>query len=110
MNRRYQREDKGPWHVSEILKQKFKAAGIEIEIYEERCLQFKQNNLFQINQKLFCETLNRCKQKDNDIPNFTAAAEFWSNIWSKEVNYNENLSCIDDAECECSSTKVKEGI
>ena len=40
-------------YVSAVLKQKIKAGGVKIERYDKRCEQFKQNKLFQANQKLF---------------------------------------------------------
>ena len=64
MSRKYQLEGKGTWHVPEMLKQKIKAGGIKITRYEERCLQFQQNNLFITSQKLFYETLYKGKREE----------------------------------------------
>ena len=47
-----------------MLKQKSKAGGIKIKRYDERCQQFKQNQLFRTNQKLFYETLDGKKSEE----------------------------------------------
>ena len=75
MNKGYKLEVKGNWYVSEMLRHKVIPAGIKIKRYEEKCIPFKQNNLLKANQKLSYETLNKCKQKNNDASNQTAANE-----------------------------------
>ena len=58
LNRKYRLEENGTLHVSDMLKQKIKAGGIKIKKYDERCQQFKQNQQFRNNQKLFYEALD----------------------------------------------------
>ena len=58
MDRKYQLTERGTLYVSDMLRQKIRAGGIKIKRYDERCLQFQQNNLFRTNQKLFYEGLD----------------------------------------------------
>lgn len=70
----------GVWKIS--------AGGITIEKNSERCQQFKQNLLFQTNQKLFCETVDGEKREETELPDPTEAATFWGKIWLEEVSHN----------------------
>ena len=63
LNRKYHLEENGTLHISDMLKQKIKAGGIEVKRYDERCQQFKQNQQFRNNQKLFYEALDGKKEK-----------------------------------------------
>ena len=62
LNRKYHLEERGTMYVSGMLKQKIKAGGRKVKRYDERCQQYKQNQLFRTNQKLFYET-KRNKEK-----------------------------------------------
>ena len=63
LNRKYCLEENGTLQVSDMLKQKIKAGRIKIKRYDERCQQFKQNQQFRNNQKLFYESLDGKKRE-----------------------------------------------
>ena len=71
LNRKYQLEERGTLYVSGMLKQKIKAGGVKVKRYDDRCQQFKQNQLFRTNQKLFYETLDGKKPGETVLPNST---------------------------------------
>ena len=66
-NRRYQSEGNRTCYVSEMLKQKVKAGGIEIKGYGE--------SVFKTNQKLFYEILNKGMRNNNNDPNSAAVTK-----------------------------------
>ena len=110
LNRKYQLEERGTLYVSGMLKQKIKAGGVKVKRYDDRCQQFKQNQLFRTNQKLYYETLDGKKPGETVLPDPTETTSFWSNIWSEEVGYNENASWLEDIEVAFSTTEVQEDI
>lgn len=80
------------------------------EKYDERCQQFKQNQLFQTNQKLFYETLDGKKREETEVADPTEATNFWKKIWSEEASHNERASWLEEVELEFSTTEVQEDI
>ena len=92
------------------MKQNIKAGGITIKRYDERCHQFKQNNLFRTNQKMFYETLDGKKLGETVLPDPTEATSFWSKIWSEEVGHSERESWLENVEVEFRRTEVQEDI
>ena len=92
LNRKYCLEENGTLHVSNMLKQKIKAGGIKIKRYHEKCQQFKQNQQFRNNQKLFYEALDGKKRERAEQPDPIEATTFWRKIWSEEVSHNERAS------------------
>ena len=109
LNRKYQLEERGTLYASGMLKQKIKAGGVKVKRYDDRCQQFKQNQLFNTNQKLFYETLDDKKPGETVLPP-TETTSFWNNIWSEEVGYNESASWLEDIEVAFSTTEVQEDI
>ena len=92
LNRKYHLEERGTLYVSGTLKQKIKAGGVKIKIYDERYQQFKQNHLFRTNQKLFYKTLDGKERGATVLHDPTEATSFWSEIWSEKVGHNERSS------------------
>ena len=110
LNGKYRLEENGTLYVSDMLKQKIKAGGIKIKRYDERCQQFKQNQQFRNNQKLFYEALDRKKREGAEQPDPIEATTFWRKIWSKEVSHNERASWLEEVEQEFSTKEVQEDI
>ena len=57
--------------------------------YDERYQQFKHNEQFRTNQKLFYETLDGKKREGAEQPDPNETTTFWRKIWSAEVSHNE---------------------
>ena len=66
--------------VTEELKQRLIAKKTKVKRYEQRISQFRQNQLFQVNQKQVYKDLNGEKQGDKIIPNSEDSIKFWSDI------------------------------
>ena len=107
LNRKYRLEENGTLHVSDMLKQKIKAGGIKIKKNDERCQQFKQNQQFRNNQKLFYEALDGKKREGAEQPDPIEATTFWRKIWSEEVSHNERASWLGEVEQEFSTIEVQ---
>ena len=73
---------KGIKLVIEELEQRLIAKKTKVKRYEQRISQFRQKQLFQVNQKQVYKGLNREKQDDRIIPNFEDSIKFWSDLWS----------------------------
>ena len=75
-------------------KQRDLAKVVEIERYNERVQQYKQNRLFTIDQKkLFAES-NRKTKESNEIPDADQSRVFWSGIWSESKRQNRNAEWL----------------
>ena len=84
----------------EYLKQRVAALGARIRRYNEAAKRRQDERLFEKNQKLFFRKLEvqEVKQLSTKLPSEQEAFNFWSNIWSDDVNYNENASWLEEIE------------
>ena len=86
--------------VLEELKQRVLAKVAKIGRYNERIKQYKQNQLFTIDQKkLFVESNGKTKES-NEIPDADQSRVFWSGIWGENKEHNGNAEWL---------KKMKEG-
>ena len=72
----------------EELKQRIKTKTTKMKKYEERNNQYIQNRLFQTNQKLLFEKIEEIERNNGIRQNAFESKAFWSSIWSKDVEYN----------------------
>ena len=98
LERKYSVRKKGVDVAIEELKQRITAKAAKMKRYEGRINQFRQNKLFQNNQKTLFEELEGNKHNVNDMPDAEKSRKFWSDIWSKEEAHNENAMWIKDVE------------
>ena len=73
--------------VTEELKQRLIAN-------EHNISQFRQNQLFQVNQKQVYKDLNGEKQGERTIPNSEDSIKFWSDIWSIRKEHNQHTEWL----------------
>ena len=88
LERKYLVKKKGINVVIEELKQRIKAVQHKIKRYEDRTEQYKQNRMFETNQKRLYEIIDGVHRNNNETPNAGECLEFWSGIWSKPANHN----------------------
>jgi len=67
-----------------------------------RIEQYRQNRLFENNQKLLFEQLEGKEREDDAIPDADASKRFWKGIWEKEVKHKEDAEWINEIETEVS--------
>ena len=94
LNAKYRVKKKGINLVIEELKQRLIAKKTKVKIYEQRISQFRQNQLFQVNQKQVHQYLNGEKQGDRIITNFEGSIKFWSDIWSLRKEHNQHTEWL----------------
>ena len=56
------------------------AKSAKVKIYEQEIEQFRQNRIFDLDQKKIYIELNRNGIRSNDVPNVEECTKFWSNV------------------------------
>lgn len=97
-------------YVQAVLKQKIRAGGIKIKRYDERCQQFKLNQLFRSKKKLFYEALGGKERGETELPEPMEAITFGSGTWSEEGSHNDKVSSLEDVKQEFRTTETQEHI
>ena len=80
--------------ILEELKQRVLAKVAKIERYNERIKEFKQNRLFNIDQKKLFAELYGNTQESNEISDADQSRVFWSGIWSESKEHNRNAEWL----------------
>ena len=109
LERIYHIEEKGIDVVHEEVKQRLTAVGSKLERYDNRKKQFKQNRLFESNQKKLFDELEG-KERQTAVPDAEESRVFWSNIWGQTVKHNENAEWLKTLEEEVADIEVQENI
>ena len=78
--------------LNEELKQSFIAKKLKVKRYEQRISQFRQNQLFQVNQKQFYRELNEEKEGDRIISILKIVSNFALISGVQENNITNTLS------------------
>ena len=94
LDTKYRVKKKGINLVIKDLKQRLIAKKTKVKRYEQRISQFRQNQLFQVNQKQVYKDLNGEKQGDRIIPNSEDSIKFWSDIWSIKKEHNQHVQWL----------------
>ena len=92
--------------VVEELKQKIVAIAGKVRMYQERVDRFRQNRMFQNNQRQFYRELNQEGERcDDDQPDAEESKKFWGDIWSESVDHNRDAKWLKDLQSEVNVTK-----
>ena len=70
------------------------AKSAKIRRYEQRIEQFRQNKIFDFDQKKV--EFNGGGVRPSDVPNVEESERFWSNIWSVEKGHNRETEWLKD--------------
>ena len=91
--------------VVEELKQKIVAIAGKVRRYQERVDRFRQNRMFQNNQRQFYRELNREKERcDDDQPDAEESKKLWGKIL-ESVDHNKDVKWSKDLQSEVNVTK-----
>ena len=90
------RVKKGLKTVIEELKQRMLAKSTKVKRYEQRIEQFRQNSIFDLNQKNLYAELNREGVRSNDVPNVEKLTKFWSDIQGVRKEHNREAEQLKD--------------
>ena len=75
----------------EELKQRIVTIVAKFRTYQERLDRFRQNRIFQNNQKQFYRKLNQEEERcGDDQPYVKESKKFWGDIWSESVDHNRD--------------------
>ncbi|XP_068713270.1 uncharacterized protein [Montipora foliosa] len=96
LNERYRVKSKGMKTVLEELKQTMLAKSAKIRRYEQRIEQFRQNGIFDFDQKKIYAEFNGDGVRSNDVPNAEESKRFWGDIWSAEKGHNQEAEWLKD--------------
>ena len=67
---------------------------LKVKRSEQRISQFRQNQLFEVNQKQVYKDLKGEKEGNRIIPNFEDSIKFWSDIWSIRKEHNQHAEWL----------------
>ena len=97
LERKYQLVERGTTSVITFLKNKIQAGSTKIRWFVEKKVARRQNNLFRNNQKqLYKELSGDAKSSTDELPDAAESREFWSKIWSVEVEHDREASWLGD--------------
>ena len=85
---KYRIKRKGLVIVIEELKQRLIAKRAKLSRYEQRIAQYRQNRLFESDQKRFYKELNGDSEFVHAVPNAEESKNLWGDIWSVEKKHN----------------------
>ena len=85
---KYSVKKKGLKTAIEELKQRMKAKSAEVKRYEQRIEQFRQNRVFDLDQKKIYTELSRNGIRSNNEPNAAECTKFWSDICGVRKEHN----------------------
>jgi len=92
--------------VIEELKQRIVAIAAKVKRYQGRIDRFRQNRMFQNNQRQFYRELNQEGETSNDDkPDAEESKKFWGDIWSQSVDHNKDAKWLKDLRSEVNVRK-----
>ena len=94
VDRVYYMKEKGRKRVKEELKQRVTAKAAQIKRYNDRIKQYRQNRMFQDNQRRFYDEIDKGGTTSNVIPDAEESKKFWGEIWGKGVLHNKKAEWI----------------
>ena len=103
MKQRYEKcrvNRKGLKTVIEELKQRMLAKSAKLKRYEQRIEQFRQNRIFDLDQKKIYAKLNGNGITSNNVPNAEECTKFWGDIWGVRKERNREEEWLKDLERE----------
>ena len=91
--------------VTEELKQRITAIAAKVRRYQGRVDSYRQNRLFENNQRQFYRKLDLEKRCDDDQFVAEESKQFWGNIWSQSADYKKDAKWLQDLQSEVNVKK-----
>ena len=83
--------------VVEELKQRITAIAAKVRRYQGRVDSYRQNRLFENNQRQFYRELDEEEERcDDDQPVAEESKQFWGNIWSQSADHKKDAKWLQD--------------
>ena len=109
LERRYSIRVKRLNVVIEELKQRITALAIKARRYQERVDSYRQNRLFENNQRQFYRELDQEEERrDYDHPVAEESKQFWGNTWSQSADHKQDAKWLKDLRSEVNIKKTGE--
>ena len=96
LKRKYKIDLKGPSVVLEELKQRVTAQAAKLKWYQEKHKQYRQNRMFETNQRRLFEEIKGMTREDGITPDAEESKNLWNGIWGKSVDHNEGAEWLRD--------------
>ena len=92
--------------VIEELKQRITAIAAKVRRYQGRVDSYRQNRLFENNQRQFYRELDQEEERcDDDQPVAEESKQFWGIIWSQSADHNKDAKWLQDLRSEVNVKK-----
>ena len=92
--------------VVEELKQRITAIAAKVRRYQGRVDSYRQNRLFENNQRQFYRELDQEEERcDDDQPVAKESKQFWGNIWSQSADHKKDAKWLQDLRSEVNVKK-----
>ena len=92
--------------VIEELKMRIVAIAAKVRRYQERVDRFRQNRMFQNNQRQFYRELSQEGERcDDNQPDAEESKKFWGDVWSESVDHNRDEKWLKNLQGEVNVTK-----
>ena len=92
--------------VIEELKQRITAIAAKVRRYQGRVDSYRQNRLFENNQRQFYRELDQEEEKCNDDqPVAEESKQFWGNIWNQSADHKKDAKWLQDLQSEVNVKK-----
>ena len=93
-------------NVIEELQQRIITIAVKVRRYQRRVDSYRQNRLFENNQKQFYWELDKEEERcDDDQPVAEESKQFWGNIWSKSADHKKDAKWLEDFRSEVNVKK-----
>ena len=92
--------------VTEEQKQKIAAIAAKFRRYQGRGDSYRQNRLFENNQRQFYRELDQEEERcDDDQPVAEESKQFWGNIWSQSADHKKHGKWLQELQSEVNVKK-----
>ena len=96
LEKKYKLLERGWRSVTTFLENKVRSASAKIQNFIKHKETYRQNRLFSTNQKTLYKQFSGKKIDSSEEPNKDEVKQFWSDIWSKEGNFNDEANWVGD--------------
>ena len=94
----------------EELKQRLTAQAANLKRYEDRQNQYRQNRMFETNQKRLFKEMEGIKRNDDFIRDAEESRELWNGIWGKSVKHNDNAEWLKQLERDLNNVEKQDNV
>ena len=110
LKKKYNIARKGLNCAVEKLTQRLTAQAAKLKRYEDRQIQYRQNRMFETNQKRRFEEMEGIERNNDFIPDAEESRELGNGIWGKSVKHNENAEWLKQLERDLNNVEKQDNV